>query len=148
MKQTGILRIVLPVLLLPAMMAGCTLMKVTSLGEQPPPHEQHWTEVDVYQDIGDVPEAYQEIAVLEIRSALTKKKMLYDCRRRAARLGANGIVLQQVGRHDELVPIFTGSVYIPVVSEQWDGRILAIRVNRAPAEDVVRLSRMGQDGMS
>lgn len=127
-------------------MSGCTLMKVTSLGDQPPPREQHWTEVGVYQDIGDVPGTYQEIAVLEIRSALTKKKMLYDCQRRAARLGANGIVLQQVGRHDELVPIFTGSVYIPVVSEQWDGRILAIRVNRAPAEDVGGYPGRGRKG--
>ncbi len=127
MKQSGVLRHLL--LLLLALLLGCTSMKVVRLSDQSLPQLRHWTEVDVYQDIGKVPSSYQEIAVLEISSAVTKEKMLRDSQRRAAELGGSGIVLERVGKHEEMTLIFYGDGFIPVCDERWDARVLVIRVN-------------------
>ena len=127
MRQSGVLRYVL--LLFPALVLGCTSMRVISLSDQRLPQLRHWTQVDVYEHIGEVPESYREIAVLEISSAVTKEKMLRDSQRRAAELGRSGIVLERVGKHEEMSLIFYGDGFIPVCDERWDGRVLVIRVN-------------------
>lgn len=127
MKQPGVLRNVL--LLLPALLLGCTSMRVVSLSDQPLPQLRHWTQVDVYQHIGEIPGPYREIAVLEITSAVSEKKMLHDSQRRAAEMGGSGIVLERVGTHDEMNMICVGYVFVPIIDERWDGRVLVIRVN-------------------
>lgn len=128
MNSTRILRIC-SVLLLPALLLGCTRMKVVELCDQPRPPLPHGTRVQVYQDVGEVPGAFEEIAVLEITSAVTRKRMLSDIQRRAAGLGADGIVLEQAGKHEEPARVFTGDLFIPIAAEYWDGRALAIRMN-------------------
>ena len=104
-------------------------MKVISLSDQSLPQLKDWTEIEVYEDITEVPGSYLEIAVLEITTAVSKTKMVRDSRRRASELGANGIVLERVGTHTDLNHVFIGSVFIPVADKRWDGRILVIRVN-------------------
>ena len=126
MKQSRAFRGVL--LLLPALLLGCTSMKVISLSDQPLQQLRHWTEVSVYEDIREVPEPYREIAVLEISSAVTKERMVLDCQRQAAELGGSGIVLEHLGKHTESNLLFFGDGFILVADERWDGRVLVIRV--------------------
>jgi len=126
MERFGVFRYVL--LLLPALTLGCTSMNVISLSDQSLQQLRHWTEVDVYEDIGAIAEPYEEIAVLEISSAVTEKRMVLDCQRRAAELGGSGIVLEHVGRHTEMNLLFIGDAFIQVADERWDGRVLVIRV--------------------
>ena len=127
MKQTRILRYAF-VLLVPTLLLGCTRMNVISLSDQSLPQLQHWSQVAVYENIAEVSESYQEVAVLEITTAATKKKMIRDSQRRAADMGANGIVLEHLGKHTDFNLIFNGLVFVPVSDDRWDGRILVILV--------------------
>jgi hypothetical protein len=103
-------------------------MEVIKLSGQPLEQLRDWTEVDVYEDIEEIPKPYAEIALLEISSAVTKERMLLDSQHRAAELGGTGIVLEHAGTHTEMNMIFVGDVFIPVADERWNGRVLVIRV--------------------
>jgi hypothetical protein len=116
-------------LLFPALLLGCTSMKVISLSDHTFPQMRHATDVDVYEHIGEVPEPHEKIAVLEVSSTVTKMRMVHDSQRRAAELGGSGIVLERIGKHTETNLLFIGNVFIPVLDERWDGRVIVIRVN-------------------
>lgn len=103
-------------------------MTVISLNNQSFEQQRHWTQVDVYEDIQEVPKPYTEIAVLEISSAVTKERMVVDSQQRAAELGGSGILLEHAGTHTEMNMIFFGNGFVPVVDERWEGRVLVIRV--------------------
>ena len=118
----------LSILLLIALITGCTQMNQINLTDDQMPSIGHWSLVNVYENFEDVSDNYREIAILEIKTAVSKKKLLRDCQRRAADLGANGIVLEQLGKHSDFTMIVAGSVIFPLVDERWDGRVIVIQV--------------------
>ena len=126
MKRARVLFLLL--FLLPTVLIGCTRMKIITLSEPVVPELLDWKQVQVYDDIEQVTGSFQEMAVIEVKSAPTWRKMIRDSRRKAAAMGANGIVVQRTGKHDETLPVFVAGVIIMTDSEYWDGRVLAIRV--------------------
>jgi hypothetical protein len=107
---------------------GCTSMNVTQRNDQAWPALPEWRDVEVYDDASEVGGAYEEVAVIEVTSAATRGRMLRDCQRRAAELGANAIVIERAGTHGQMQPIVAGSVTTFMWSDRWDGRIVAIHV--------------------
>jgi hypothetical protein len=56
-------------------------------------------------------------------------RLVHDSQRQASELGGSGIVLERIGKHTETNLLFIGNVFIPVLDERWDGRVIVIRVN-------------------
>ena len=107
---------------------GCTTMSVTPLAERPLPQVEDWETVAIYDDSTEITEPYQEVAVLAVSSAPTKEKMINDCQRRAAAIGANGILIERAAKHGQSAWCRTGSVPVMVPHPAWHGRVLAILV--------------------
>ena len=108
--------------------SGCTTMSVTPLRQQPLPQVKAWETVVVYADSGEIDGPYEEVAVLNVPSAPTKEKLLHDCQCRAAALGADGILIEEIAKHKGSAWGEIGGVPVMLAHDAWHGRVLAVLV--------------------
>jgi hypothetical protein len=105
---------------------GCTTVEVRPLRDPVIPRVEDWKTVAIYDDCAEISEPFEEVAVLEVSSAPTKEEMLRDCQRRAAAMGANGILVEKIAKHRESDWCEVGGVPVMIAHDAWHGRVLAI----------------------
>ena len=86
-----------PVLMV-LLFAGCVTASSTRLDSQvyPPIHPD---QVTIYLDEADIPGEYEKVALITLRGnyqATDEAKMFRKARKEAAKLGANGVLVQEV----------------------------------------------------
>lgn len=124
MKSLKYLILVLPLL------AGCVSTNVTSLSssQYPPVHPE---EVTIYLDEEDIPGEYEKMALINARgdySTTDERAMFKAVRKRAAKLGANGVLVRRVkepGTGEKVAHHFLG------IGADRQGEMILIRVHRA-----------------
>ena len=126
MKHAGSALIV--VLLVVLFLFGCTTMNVAPLQTSNRPAVEDWEKVAIYDERSEIGESFEEIAVLEVESAPTREEMIRSCQRKAASMGANGILVEEAARHGQAAWCRRGEVPVDVPHPTWHGRVVAVLV--------------------
>lgn len=80
------------------LLTGCVSTSVTSLNNKPYPPLQP-SQVVLYLDEADIPGEYEKVAILYSRAdhnLTNENKMLKNARKKAAKIGANGLLLKRL----------------------------------------------------
>jgi hypothetical protein len=113
-------------------LAGCVSTKATVLGTGPKMTAIKAEQVSIYRTPEQVPRTYDEIAILSSTgdsNFTTNSKMYESMRKKAAAIGANGVILDNVrepGSGAKVAALIFG------VSAQRKGTSIAINVHPAP----------------
>jgi hypothetical protein len=103
----------LPTVAAVALLTACVNMQVTELGPRVTRPSLEPTQVAIYRAADQVPAAYDEVALIKIKGPhqLSDELMHREMREQAAKLGANGIILQGVVEPSSAKK--TGAMYAP-----------------------------------
>jgi hypothetical protein len=113
---------------LPLLLAASACVKVnaTRLGSAPVYDAVPRAEVRVYASEADLPRPYEKVALVFAHGGGNESKMIEAARRRAAKLGANALV---VGEFDDApVVVATTAEGTTSAAGGQSGRFLAVRV--------------------
>lgn len=115
------------------MLSGCVTASTTMLDTQQRPATQP-DDVRIYLEEDDVPRSFTKVAVIDLSGASgwTDQEQIYQkARKEAARVGANGVLLQQMeeaGTGEKLASALFGT------GSDTDAQMVAIYVQPEPAQ--------------
>lgn len=113
---------------LPLILAASACVKVNStrLGSAPEYEAVSREEVRVYASEADVPKPYEKVALVYTHGGGNESRMIEAARRRAAKLGANALVVGEFA--DAPVVVATTAEGAAAAGGGGSGRFLAVRV--------------------